>query len=78
MHNVNHRAAQVTVGGGIAPPAAAPEPCLRLSPHTAPQHLGCCHQHRFEKHFSHSDLVNVPVEVERFAPGLPYVRRRLP
>ena len=38
-------AGEVMVGGGITPPAANSEPCLRVSPHTAPQHSSLCHGH---------------------------------
>ena len=37
--------ALVTVSRGIAPPAAVPEPCVRLSPHTAPRPAGRGHRH---------------------------------
>jgi len=37
-------AAQVTVGGAIADPAAASERCVRLSTHTAPEYPGRCHK----------------------------------
>ncbi len=33
------RRRRVMVGGGIAPPTATSEPCMRVSPHTAPRPL---------------------------------------
>lgn len=44
---------------GGRPPTAGTEPCVRLSPPTAPQPMGCCHQHH-----NCCGLVNVPVELE--------------
>jgi len=39
------------VGGVITGPAATSEPCVSLSPHTALQNPGCCHQHRLPVDF---------------------------
>jgi len=36
----------VTVDRRIAPPTAAPERSMRLSPHAAPQYPDACHAHR--------------------------------
>ena len=36
-------------GGVIADPAPTSKPCVRLSPHTAPEHTGCCHQRHDEQ-----------------------------
>ena len=35
----------VMVGGAIADPTPTSEPDVRISPHPAPEHTGCCHQH---------------------------------
>jgi len=35
----------IAVGGGLATPAAVPEPCVRLSPHTALRTMSPCHGH---------------------------------
>ena len=40
-----HSSGVVTVGESVTAPAPAPEPCVRLSPHTAPQSDSLCHRY---------------------------------
>src|SRR5215471_4563765 len=53
----------VTVDRRIAPPTAAPERSMRLSPHAAPQYPDACHAHRagdspYAPAFSHRGSVH--------------------
>src|SRR5947209_11866048 len=46
------------VGDGIAPATANPEPCMRVSPHTAPQCTVTCHG--YQSRCAWQSLPNLP------------------